>query len=138
VARAELARAQAEVELSRVRSPVDGQVIDVHAREGERVEADGILDLGETDSMYVIAEVYETDIGRVREGQRAEIRSATLPHPLHGSVERIGLKIGKKDVLGTDPVEDADARIVEVEIKLDDPGPAARLTYLRVDVWLEP
>jgi HlyD family secretion protein len=53
-------------------------------------------------------------------------------------VERIGLEVGKKDVLSTDPVADADARVVEVEIRLRDSEPAAALTNLRVEVVLEP
>jgi HlyD family secretion protein len=138
VARADLARAEAELELSRVRAPIDGQVLKIHAREGERVGADGIVEIGNTAAMYAIAEVYETDIGRVRVGQRAQIRSPALGRTVAGSVERIGLRIGKQDVLGTDPVAETDARVVEVEVRLDDPEPAARLTNLRVEVLFEP
>jgi len=53
-------------------------------------------------------------------------------------VERIGFKIGKKDVLSTDPVADADARVVEVDIRLDEPKLVAALTNLRVEVIFEP
>jgi ABC exporter DevB family membrane fusion protein len=87
--------------------------------------------------MYAVAEVYEADIGRVRVGQQARVSSPALPRTLLGRVERIGLKIGRKDVLSTDPVADADARVVEVDILLDDPEPAAALTNLRVDVVIE-
>jgi HlyD family secretion protein len=138
VARAELERAQAELELSTVRSPIEGQVLEIHARAGERVGSEGIAELGETAAMYVIAEVYEADIGRVRVGQQASVTSPALPRALHGRVERIGLKVGKKDVLSTDPVADADARVVEVEIRLAEPESAAALTNLRVDVTIEP
>jgi multidrug efflux pump subunit AcrA (membrane-fusion protein) len=138
VARAHLAHAEADLELSRVRAPIDGQVLKIHAREGERVGPDGILEIGDTAAMYAVAEVYEMDVGRVRVGQRAEIRSPALGRRLAGSVERVGLRIGKQDVLGTDPVADADARVVEVEVRLDDPAPAARLTNLRVEVLFEP
>jgi HlyD family secretion protein len=138
VGRASLQRAEADLELSTVRSPIDGQVLEIHAREGERVGPEGIAELGRTQSMYAVAEVYETDIGRVRLGQRARVTSPALPRALEGEVERIGLKIGKKDVLSTDPVADADARVVEVEIRLLEPDLAARLTNLRVDVVIEP
>jgi HlyD family secretion protein len=137
VARAGLARAEADLELSTVRSPIDGQILEIHAREGERVGPEGIAELGETSAMYAVAEVYEADIGRVRVGQQARVSSPALPRTLLGRVERIGLKIGKKDVLSTDPVADADARVVEVDIRLDDPEPAAALTNLRVDVVIE-
>jgi HlyD family secretion protein len=138
VARAGLERARADLELSTVRSPLDGQVLEIHAREGERVGAEGIAELGDTAAMYAIAEVYEADIGRVRVGQQAQVTSPALPRRLVGRVERIGLKVGKKDVLSTDPVADADARVVEVEIRLEESEPAATLTNLRVDVVIEP
>ena len=138
VAVASLDLARAELELSTVRAPIDGQVLEIHAREGERVEtADGILEIGDTSTMYAIAEVYETDIGRVRVGQHAVVRSPALPQTLEGVVERIGLKIGKKDVLSTDPVADADARVVEVDIRLAEPELAAMFTNLRVDVVID-
>jgi HlyD family secretion protein len=121
-----------------VRSPIDGQVLKIHVREGERVGPEGIVEIAETGSMYAIAEVYETDVGRVRVGQRAQVSSPAFARTLEGSVERVGLRIGKLDVLGTDPVADTDARVVEVEVRLDDPEPAARLTNLRVDVRFEP
>ena len=138
VARANLARAEADLELSQVRSPIDGRILEVHAREGERVGADGIAEIADTSAMYAVAEVYETDIGGVRPGQHATVRSPALPRPLTGTVERVGLKVGKKDVLSTDPVADADARVVEVHVLLDEPEVAAALTNLRVEVVIEP
>ncbi len=138
VARASLARARADLALSTVHAPIEGQVLEIHAREGERVGPEGIAELGRTAAMYAVAEVYETDIGRVRVGQGARVRSPALPRELRGEVERIGLKIGKKDVLSTDPVADADARVVEVEIRLLEPELAAALTNLRVEVVIEP
>ena len=98
----------------------------IHARRGERVGPDGIAELAQTDQMYAVAEVYETDIGRVAVGQPATIRSPALNANLTGSVERIGMKIGKLDVLDTDPVARTDARVVEVHIKLDEPKRAAK------------
>lgn len=137
VARTNLARARADLALSTVRAPIDGRVLEIHARGGERVGVEGVAELGATQSMYAVAEVYETDIARVRVGQRAHIRSPALRQPLQGEVERIGLKIDKKDVLSTDPVADADARVVEVHIRLDDSAAAAALTNLRVTIEIE-
>jgi len=140
VARADVRRAEAELERNRVRSPIDGQVIAVHARDGERVNGEGIVELGRTQEMYAIAEVYETDIGRVRLGQDASVRSPALPRPLRGKVDRIGMKVGKLDALGTDPAARTDARVVEVEIRLADGESelAAALTHLQVEIEIEP
>jgi HlyD family secretion protein len=136
--RAQLERAKAELDLAVVRSPITGRVLDVHARDGERVGPDGIAEIGQTDSMYAIAEVYETDVQRVRVGQRATVTSPALPEPVAGTVDRIGLKVGKKDVLSVDPAARTDARVVEVRIQLDDPSQVATLTNLEVDVTINP
>lgn len=138
VARAELAAMQAALDHDTVRAPVAGQVIELHARPGERVGTEGIAELGQTDTMYAVAQVYETDVGRVRVGQRARMQSPALDRELTGIVDRIGLKVGKLDAQDADPVARTDARVVEVHIKLDDSVRAARLSNLQVDVALEP
>ena len=61
-----------------------------------------------------------------------------LAAALSGTVENIGMKIGKMDVLSTDPAARTDARVVEVEIRLDDPTPVVSLTNLRVEVFIGP
>ena len=138
VARADLSRASAELERARVRAPIDGVVVKVHARKGERVGPNGILELGNIDEMFAVAEVYETDIGGIRIGQRATVTSPTLAEPLGGEVEWINLKVGKMDVLGTDPAAKTDARVVEVEIRLDESKGVEGLTNLQVEVEFEP
>lgn len=135
---AQLERAKAELAQAIVRSPITGRVLDVHARAGERVGLDGIAELGQTDAMYAVAEVYETDVQRVRVGQRAMISSPALPHAVSGTVDRVGLKIGKKDVLSVDPAAKTDARVVEVRIALDDAKEVDGLTNLEVDVAITP
>ena len=138
MARASLRQAEAELDLDVVRSPVDGQVLEVYARQGERVGDEGILEVGRTHEMFAVAEVYETDVQRVRLGQRAAVRSPALSGDLAGTVAKIHPKIGKQDVLATDPAARTDSRVVEVEIRLDDSASAAALTNLEVDVEITP
>lgn len=135
---AERQHAEVELDLANVRAPIGGQVLEVHARAGEKVGPDGILELAKTDQMYAIAEVYETDIDWVRVGQRATISSRALPQAVQGTVERIALKIAKADVLGVDPVAQTDARVVEVEIRLDDSQRVGALTNAQVEVAITP
>lgn len=132
--------AEARLERTLIRAPRAGQVLKIHTRPGEVIPAgEGILELGNTDQMMVVAEVYETDILRVRPGQQATISNRALPETLQGRVERVGLQIGKKDVLNTDPAADVDARVVEVYIRLDPESSArvAGLTNLQVDVAID-
>jgi HlyD family secretion protein len=138
VAHAQLLRVQAELQRSHVYAPADGRVIDINTRPGEMIAEDGILELAQVGSMYAIAEVYETDIRHVRTGQRATVSSSALERDLTGQVERIRQKVEKMDEIGTDPAARKDARIVEVLVLLDDPGPAAGLTNLQVDVVIQP
>lgn len=108
---AEVKQAQAELENAYVRSPSSSQVIKIHTRPGEIVSNKGIVALGDTEQMYVTGEVYESDIGKVRISQKAKITSSSLTNTLQGTVEEIGLEIGKKDVLSSDPVADIDASV---------------------------
>jgi HlyD family secretion protein len=138
VVEAELAQARAELDRAYVRSPLEGRVLRVHAREGELVGPEGIVELGRTQSMFAIAEVYEDDVGRVRIGQRARVTSPAFEEALGGTVDWIHLKVAKQDALGTDPAARKDARVVEVEIRLDESEAAATLTNLQVEVEIEP
>jgi len=138
VLEAEKRLAEAELERSSVYAPIDGQVIEVNTRPGERVGEDGIVELAKTQRMYAIAEVYETDIGRVSKGQRATVTSPALDGELQGTVEWISLKVAKQDALGTDPAARKDARVVEVRIRLDDSRAATGLTNLQVEILIEP
>jgi HlyD family secretion protein len=137
VASAHLDRARAEARRSYVHAPFAGRVLDIVLRPGELIGEAGILELGRVSRMYAVAEVYETDIRYVREGQRASVSSPALEQPLGGTVRSIRQKVEKQDQIGTDPAARKDARIVEVAILLDDPEPAAGLTNLQVDVVIQ-
>ncbi|NJO80346.1 MAG: HlyD family efflux transporter periplasmic adaptor subunit [Cyanobacteria bacterium RM1_2_2] len=139
----QLQSAQAKLEDFYVRVPVAGRILNINTRIGEQVNADeGIVDLGQTDRMYVVAEVYETDVSRVQIGQRTTIVSENggFTQKLQGTVEQIGLQIKKADVLSTDPAADSNARVVEARIRLDpqDSKQVDGLTYMQVRVNIHP
>jgi HlyD family secretion protein len=137
VARAKLDRVRTEARRSYILAPIAGRVLDVTVRPGELIGERGILELGRVDRMNAIAEVYETDIRRVKTGQRATVSSPALAQPLAGTVHSIRQKVEKQDEIGTDPAARKDARIVEVTVLLDDAAAAAGLTNLQVDVVIE-
>jgi len=138
IALADLAAAKARLELAVVRAPLRAQVLEIHAYPGERVGPEGIMELGRTDKMYAVAEVYETDITAVEVGQSAKIRLSAMDRVLTGKVERISLKVGRLDVVGTDPIAKTDARVVEVFILLDDSEAVSRFTNMQVKVEIQP
>jgi HlyD family secretion protein len=131
-------RARTDADTMIVRSPVSGRLVKVHAHTSEEAGPDGIVDIAETRRMYAIAEVYETDIQRVRIGQQAFVSGGPLSKPVLGKVERIGLEVDKNQVMTSDPVAFSDARIVPVHIRLADPGAVSGLIHARVSVRIEP
>ncbi|MCC5603272.1 ABC exporter membrane fusion protein [Nostoc favosum] len=116
---ATLERIQTDLDLAYIDAPKEGRILKIHTHPGERIGEDGIVDLGQTSQMYVIAEVYETDISKVWLGQRATITSNAVTGELKGNVDCIGLLVRQQDTFDTNPTTDADARIVEVKIRLD-------------------
>lgn len=138
VAMANFQRSKADLDKAILRAPVEGQVLKVHTDPGEVVGNEGVMDLGRTSQMYVVAEIDENSINRVRAGQRAKITGFAFPGEMTGTVDRVGLQIRKNEVLNTDPVDRTDTRVVEVRIRLDNSEPVARLTNLQVKVAIEP
>ncbi|MEH1796833.1 MULTISPECIES: ABC exporter membrane fusion protein [unclassified Nostoc] len=145
-AQAEINRAVAAMNLAKVnlkqaqvRSPQNGQVFEIHTHPGELVSNDGIADIGQTNQMYVIAEVYESDIGKVQSGQQVRILGDYLPIELQGIVDRKGLQVRRQNVINTDPVSNIDNRVVEVHIRLDETSSrkAATLTNMQVKAVIE-
>jgi len=138
VALANFEKAKADLETAAVRSPIDGKVIKIHAYPGEQVGENGIAEIGRTSQMYAVAEVYETDIGRVKLGQRAKVSSPAFDGEIEGVVAQIGQKIDKNDVLNTDPAADTDIRVVEVKVRLENSQKVEGLTNLQVRVEIDP
>jgi HlyD family secretion protein len=138
-AEAGLAVSEADLRAAEVRSPISGRVLRVHARPGERVGNAGILDVGKVDVMHAVAEVYEQDVGKVRDGQTAKVRVPTLGALLVGRVVRKDLIVGRKVVFDNDPVADTDARVVEVRIQLapQESSQVAGLSNARVEIVID-
>jgi HlyD family secretion protein len=124
------------LEATIIRAPFAATILKVHSWPGSRVSDKGILELGDTQRMVAVAEVYEADIQRVKPGQKATVRVSSSGQTLTGEVAEIGQMIGRKDVLNNDPVADTDARVIEVRIGLSpqDSRRVAGLTNARVEV----
>jgi HlyD family secretion protein len=125
-----------------VRVPTAGRILKINTRMGEQVKSgEGIVELGQTDQMYAIAEVYETDVSKIRVGQRATIVSENggLFGEVYGTVDHIGLQIKKKNILDADPAAEKDARVVEVKVRIapQDTPKVAGLTNLQVRVRID-
>ena len=136
-AQAAVQTAQAELDQVYITSPQAGTIIKIMTRPGEVIASDeGIVRIGQTSQMYAVAEVYQSDIGKVKLGQKVGVTSGALGRKLTGTVDSIGLEVERQEVVNTDPTANVDAKVVEVKIKLDPESSrkVAGLTNLLVDV----
>lgn len=131
-----------------IKAPIAGTVLKVIGREGQPTGLEPILQMADLTAMTAVAEVYESDVGRLTEWVRrgpvkATVTNPALPGPLVGNVrsdQDINRMIARNQVFAVGPREDADRRVVDVIVHLD-PAAAAdagRFVGLQVTVTLEP
>jgi HlyD family secretion protein len=139
LATAQLAEAEAMLEKTCVRSPLDGIVLRRFLNPGEvlseRLDSP-ILSVGDDSSLRVRVDVDESDIAKVRVGQRGWVTAEAFgDRKFPGAVIRIGRILGKKKVHSDAPDERMDTKTLDVMMKLD--GAPELLPGLRVDAWLQ-
>ena len=137
---AQLAHARADAALSRVVAPITGTVLKIHARPGDQVGSDGLLDLADLDRLDVVADVFETDLSRLREGAAAEVIVPGEARSYGATVRELGWQVRRTTEAGTDPVAAVDSRTVEVRLTLDEQGRQAlrRRLNMQVQVAIRP
>lgn len=119
---ASLNQVKSDLKLANIKAPINGQIIKIKAYPGENINSDlGVVEIGNIDKMIVIAEVYESEINKIKLDQEVIIQSenGAFTGEIKGKVIDIGRQIGKKDVLNTDPAADVDARVIEVKISIN-------------------
>lgn len=98
-------------------SPLSGTVIARSANPGEVIQADKeILRVADLSSVWVIGQVYEKDLGRIRVGSGASITSETYPGRMFRG--RVGY---------VDPTIDQATRTAQVRVELANPGQALKI-----------
>lgn len=118
-AEAKRAKLVTDLHLSQVTAPRDGRILRLNIRPGETVTDKGIVELGSTEQMIAVAEVYQSDVGSLRLGQKAIIRGDGIRGSVTGSVWSIGWEVLKQSVFAQDPSTASDARVVEVKVMID-------------------
>ena len=131
-----------DLEQTQLRSPIDGIVLQILAREGERPSSSGVLNVGANQLMEALIEVYESDIDRVEIGQVVNLISENggFNGSLRGQVNLISPQVKQRRVLSTDPTGDADSRVVEVRVELDKASvkKVSHLTGMKVIARFQP
>jgi HlyD family secretion protein len=139
-ARADLAQADAALERMRIRAPGPGTVLQLSAKVGETAAPSPdnvLLVIGDLSSMKVRAEIEERDIGKLRVGQNAVIRSDAFPNKdFEGKVASLGQALGPSRLGQRGPRKPTDVDVLEITIDLA--GQPPLLPGMRVDVFLKP
>ena len=126
---ASVQQAKAQLDLAYVRTPQAGVVLEVNTRAGELVSSNGIVEIGQTNQMLAVLEVFEGDIVKVEKGKIVKLFGDSLPKALTGEVIEIGKRVQRQNVVNSDTSANIDARIVEVRVKLD-PDSASQVRSL--------
>lgn len=138
-ARAELSAAEAALERTRVRAPLTGTVLSMNARVGEVMAPSpelAVAVVGSLSQLRVRAEFEERDLGKVREGQAAVVRSdAFQSRDFEGVVTSVSPSLAASKIGQRGPRKMNDVDVLEVLINLT--GQTPLLPGMRVDVFLK-
>lgn len=136
---ASLKRAQTDLDAAYIKAPMAGQILKIHTRVGEKISSNGIADLAQTEQMIAVAEIYQTDINKVKLGQKAVITSQAFPGELGGIVYQVGWQVNRQNVFSNQPGENLDRRVIEVKIRLKPEASkqVASFTNLQVQTAIE-
>ncbi|WP_417606070.1 HlyD family efflux transporter periplasmic adaptor subunit [Primorskyibacter flagellatus] len=133
-AEAELGRVERDLARGIVVAPITGTILDIHVTPGQRPPAEGVMEMGDIGQMTAEMEVYQDRIAAVQPGQPVELVANAIGRTLHGTVESIGLTVGRQGLMSDDVAANTDARVIRVVVALDPPSSeiAARFTNLEV------
>ncbi|MEO8440588.1 MAG: efflux RND transporter periplasmic adaptor subunit [Spartobacteria bacterium] len=97
-AKVKLLKSELDLEATRVASPVDGIVLARFVNANERVEANQVLmQLGNLEKVYLLAQVQEESIASIHEGQPTETFFSAFPTTtFKGKVERVDPRVDPK------------------------------------------
>jgi HlyD family secretion protein len=120
ILQAKLDEARIERELAVVRSPLDGVVVDIYTRQGERISFRGIAKIVDLDQIRIFADVDEIHLRTVKPGGKVEFTFQGSRTVHVGTIARTPLTV-KRTKRSEADLGESNARLVEVEIKPDDP-----------------
>lgn len=134
LARAELAAAVANLSSSLVIAPRAGMILSVNLHTGERIADDGVIILGDVETMTAEIEVYQTDRKKVALGQTVTLTSPALEMPLMGKITTIGPMVARQSIISSDPAANADARVFRAIATLDETSSRLAENYTHLEV----
>ena len=138
-ARSDVEQAEIALERMTVRAPSSGTVLQTSATVGELAapSPEGVLMvIGDVSALRVKAEIEERDIGKVKVGQVAVLKSDAFPDKeFLGKITARSQSLGPSRIGPRGPRKPTDVDVLEVTIDVD--GTTTLLPGMRVDVFLK-
>lgn len=135
-------RARQEFSFATVLAPQDGEILRIISRPGDKVSDAGILEMADTSSMIVTAEVYQTDMPGIAIGQKATITADGFNGSISGTVYQVNRQVMQQSIFSGQPGENQDQRVFEVKIRIDPKDMAEKniksASNLQVNVIFDP
>ena len=141
VRQAQVKQARADLDQATVKAPSKGTILEILARAGDRVGEDGLLLMGDTTRMGVVAEVYQSDLPEIRPGQMATITASSFPgQSQNAELTEIAQQISSQSVTSGKAGDKVDKRVVKVKLALPEESlaVASRINNLQVNVLFDP
>jgi len=136
--KASVDKARRELAAAEVRSPLDGKLIRIYSWPGMKETDQGLALIGRTDRMQVWAQVFQSDVPRLRIGQGATVspESGGFSGTLRAELASIIGVVSARDLFATNANNDVNARVVLVKLNLapDDRERVRQLSGLNVTV----
>ena len=111
-------RAKQEFDYATVRAPQDGRILKIFAWPGDKVGDNGLLEMADTSAMVVTAEVYQSDMDKLKLGQGATITADGFDGSARASLYKILPQVQKQSTFAGTPGENMDQRVYEVKLRL--------------------
>ena len=123
-ARAQVAQATYNLELTVIRSPMDGRIVRRYANPGagaSTLNVSNMFDLEPDSPRIARAEIVESDIPNISVGQAVEITPEGDPTKVYvGEVMRRAAVFGARKLTSDDPSQRSDERVIEVVVSAGD------------------
>jgi HlyD family secretion protein len=138
---ATLDRNRTDLARATIRAPFSGTIFKINAYPGDKVGDSGLVEMGDSSHMGVIAEVYQTDRPEIAVGQGVVITADGFKgRKVEGKVVDIARQVSRQTVFSGEAGENLDRRVLEVKIGLSPEATAmaSHLNYLQVNVVFNP
>jgi HlyD family secretion protein len=136
-ARADVSMAEAVLDKTRIRAPMAGTVLQLHAKVGEMVTPSPeqpLVVIGDMSVVRVRAEVDEQDVSKVKLGQKAYVRSNGYPgQEFEGTVTELAPSLAAPRMGSRGARRATDVEVLEVMIDLD--GKVPLLPGMRAEAF---